>query len=251
MLLSGAGRLRQAARSAGVALATILLAAPLALAAAAPQTDPLGAELAAGRPQTLVCYGTSLTAAREGWVAQSHALLKQRHGDLITIVNAAKGGENSTWGLAQLEGRVLVHRPDVVTIEFAMNDAARKSALTVAGARRNLETLIARLRAANPATRIILLTMNPLGAAVLARPAEHPFSRAELDAHYAMVREVAAEQGLVLVDHHAAWLRLRAESPELFDRHVPDGVHPDPEISRRLILPAMLRAFGVAPVEPE
>lgn len=241
MLLSGAG----------LVLAQLLLAAPVVLATAAPQMDPLDAELAAGRRQTLVCYGTSLTAAREGWVAQLHALLKQRHGDLITIVNAAKGGENSTWGLAQLEERVLVHRPDVVTIEFAMNDAARKSALTVTDARRNLETLIARIRAANPATRIILLTMNPLGAAVLARPADHPFSRAELDAHYAMVREVAAEQNLMLVDHHAAWVRLRAENPELFDRHVPDGVHPDPEISRRLILPAMLRALGVAPMESD
>lgn len=210
-----------------------------------PQVSKLVQNLDAGRSQTLVLYGTSLTAAETGWAPHLAAMLSARYGGRVRVVNAAKAGENSNWGLANLDERVLTQRPDTVTIEFAMNDAAKNSGLSVTAACRNLEAMISRIRAANPATEIILMTMNPVGAAVRARSDAHPYSRNQLEAHYQMVRKLAADRGLRLIDHHASWLRFQHDDPEGFERHVPDGVHPDADVSRTLVLPAMLRGLGL------
>jgi acyl-CoA thioesterase-1 len=168
----------------------------LASALAAEPTS-LVKNLSAGKKQHLVTYGTSLTA--EGaWVSQIKRELDKQFPGLLTVTNSGENGMWSQWGVENLDARILQKKPDAVTIEFAINDAFLPYRTSVDDARKNLETMIQRIRKQNAATEIILMTMNPpIGVHLERRP--------EIERYYQMYRDVAAERKLLLVDHYPRW----------------------------------------------
>jgi acyl-CoA thioesterase-1 len=184
--------------------------------------------LAAGEPQTVVLYGTSLTA-RGPWVGQMQNWLTNTYTGSLTLVNSGASGKNSKYGLKNLDRRVLGKKPDAVFIEFGMNDAFSaypdpSDNITVEQARTNLLTMIDRILAYNTNTEIILQTMNP---AINTR--KNPSSAAKrvtLEECYQMYRDVAAARGLMLIDHYVNWKTLQLADPATFLRYVPDGLHP-------------------------
>jgi acyl-CoA thioesterase I len=199
--------------------------------------------LNSGKQQTLVYYGTSLTGGH--WSKQTTEVLKKYYGDLITVHNRAKGGSDSMWGIQNIEERVLSLKPDAVTIEFSMNDAINSRHISVDMARQNLLDMIDILKRSIPNIEIILLTMNPLGGDVAARPANHYYYRGSLPDYYQMVREVAASRKLRLIDINKVWISWIENNPESFDSLVPDGVHPQEAGCREVILPAVLKGLGL------
>ena len=118
------------------------------------------AKLEAGKPQTIVTYGTSLTAGGD-WVAQFNAALDEKFPKLATIVNSAQGGMWSKWGVDNLDARVIAKKPDVLFIEFSINDAYLDYKTSAEDARKNLESMIDRTLTALPGCEIILMVMNP------------------------------------------------------------------------------------------
>ena len=104
--------------------------------------------LAAGKHQTLVTYGTSLTAAEGGraWVDSVNKALNKKYNGLLTTINTAKSGMWSTWGVQHLEDSVIKKAPDAVLIEFAMNDAFLDYKTNVDVARLNLNYMIDRIK---------------------------------------------------------------------------------------------------------
>jgi lysophospholipase L1-like esterase len=218
------------------------LAAILVLAAVGADASQLVTNLEAGKTQTVVTFGTSLTAGG-AWVGQVKTALTNRYPGRVTVVNGAQSGMWSAWGVSNLETRVLARKPDTVFIEFAINDAFLKYATPVEAARKNLENMIDRIQAANPAAEIILMTMNPsVGGAGEKRP--------ELDRYYEMYREVARARKLLLIDHHRAWKEILEKDRARFDRLAPDGLHPNANGAREVIVPAILRALGVPAASP-
>lgn len=196
--------------------------------------------LSSGRPQRLGFYGTSLTAGG-AWVPQVTAALEARFPGLLTTFNGAEPGMHSRWGVENLDARVLAHRPDVLFIEFAVNDACARFAITVAEARANLDTMIDRVLAQNPECAVILQVMNP----VLDRPAGHDGHRPELAAYQDNYRTVARERGFLCIDHMPAWSELLARDEAQFRAWVPDGLHPQAEGYSRLVTPEILRRLGM------
>ncbi len=82
------------------------------------------------------------------------------------------------------------------------------------------------------------MTMNP--------PIEvHLERRPDYEEYYEMYRDVAKERDLLLIDHQRRWEKILRRKPELFDRYVPDGIHPGPEGCSEVITPAILKALGV------
>ena len=116
--------------------------------------------LKAGKPQTLVTYGTSLTAGG-AWVGQLQSALKAQWPSLITVVNSGQGAMWSKWGVDNLDARVIAKKPDTVLIEFAINDAYLEYKTSVEQAKENLNNMIDRILKAKAETEIILMTMNP------------------------------------------------------------------------------------------
>ena len=195
--------------------------------------------LRAGKDQTVVVYGTSLTAGGR-WVTETKVWLDKINPQAkVTMVNSGQSGKNSIVGLAKLDAVVIGKKPDTVLIEFAVNDAflfpekERQVSLEQSG--RNLETMIERIKKALPGTEIVLQTMNPAWDASNGRGSGS--KRPELDAYYEGYRKVAARHGLLLIDHHKNWMKLSTEDKALFEKYVSDGVHPTPEASSKVTFP--------------
>jgi len=214
-----------------------ILALALLLAAPAFCSEPalLVKNLAAGKKQHLITYGTSLTHGG-AWVGQIKADLEKKFPGLLTLTNGAQSGMWSKWGLDNLDARVLQKKPDTVIIEWAINDAFLQYKTSVEDARKNLETMMDRILQQNPAAEIILMTMNP--------PIKvHLEKRPEIEKYYQMYRDVAAARKLRLVDHYPNWKRILDSNPAEFDKLVPDGIHPNPAGAEKVITPEILKAL--------
>lgn len=85
----------------------------------------LGRKLRAGQPVTIAYLGGSITQAYpDGYASQTTAWFRQRYPDVqVTEVNAGIGGTGSNFGAFRLRQDVLVHRPDLLLVEFAVNDS--------------------------------------------------------------------------------------------------------------------------------
>jgi len=199
----------------------------------------IGSSLEKGGKLSIVTYGTSLTAGG-GWVTQVKQALERKFPGQVKIINTAKGGMNSDWGVKNLDERVLANKPDVVFIEFAVNDAVERFHISVSHARKNLVSMIERIRRSNPKTEIILQVTNP----VVDRPQGHDGYRPELEEMFAMVREVARIQNTVLIDHEDAWKRELQAGPDHYHELVPDGLHPNDGAYARIVTPVILSAIG-------
>lgn len=210
--------------------------------AAEPATHAFVSRLEAGTPQKIVFYGTSLTAGG-AWVPQLSGILEKRFPGLVSFANGAKSGEHSRWGVKNLDARVLAQHPDVVFLEFSVNDATARFDISVDEARRNLETMIDRIREANPKTDIILQVMNP----VIDRPPGHAGHRPDLALYQDVYRQVGRERGLLVIDHMPAWTALLESDEKTFRSYVPDGLHPQSKGYSEIVVPEILRRLGLTP----
>lgn len=192
--------------------------------------------LRAGKKQTVVVYGTSLTVGG-AWAKVLKEYLEKHFPGQVTFLNSGGSGQNSDWGVANLQNKVLAHRPDLIFIEFSYNDAHMKFDLSVEKAARNLDTMIQALRAQNGQLDIVLQTMNvpwnaPNGnGSATARP--------QINDYNEVYRRYAREHTLPLLDHFVNWSKLLQDDPKKYQSWVPDGSHPNAESSRAVTWPAI------------
>jgi len=89
------------------------------------QRDGLGhvlAKLDAGKEVRIGYLGGSITA-QSGWRVQTLVWLKEQYPDAtISEINAAIGGTGSDLGVFRLQHDALRHKPDLLFVEFAVND---------------------------------------------------------------------------------------------------------------------------------
>lgn len=113
----------------------------------------LRAKLDAGEPVTVAFLGGSITqnGGAGGFVSMIPAWLEGRSlGVKVTTVNAGIAATGSDFGAKRIDRDVLVHRPDLVVVEFAVNDAAR--ACTA-----DMERLVRKIRLTNPPADILFI----------------------------------------------------------------------------------------------
>lgn len=123
-------------KSAFAVLALVLVALVPAISTAEPTyraaeaelvkpRDGLGhvlAKLEKGETVRVAYLGGSITAAN-GWRVKTTAWLKQKYPDAtIEEIHAAIGGTGSDLGVFRLERDALRHKPDLLFVEFAVND---------------------------------------------------------------------------------------------------------------------------------
>lgn len=217
-------------------LLPLLLVASLAFAEEAPKSKFVAA-LAAGKPQTIVTYGTSLTAGG-AWVQQLAKALDAKYPKLPKVINSGASGMWSKWGVDHLDERVISKHPDAVFIEWGINDAFLQYKTTVEQAREYLNNQIDRILKANPEAEIILMVMNP-------PIAEHLARRPKILDYYQMYRDVAKERKLLLVDHYPNWQKVLDQGEAEYRKLVPDGIHPNAKGCGEVITPGILKALGL------
>lgn len=169
------------------------------------------------RTVNIVCHGHSVPA---GYFATPvvdtlnayphllHAGLKHRFPfAVVNVIVTAIGGENSESGAVRFEREVLCHRPDVITIDYGLNDRR----LGLDQARQAWSSMIAAGLAAG--ARLLLLTPTPdvTMAASYAGEDKH-----KLGEHATQIRALAAQYGTGLADSLQACMR-HSEAGDLSD----------------------------------
>lgn len=112
---------------------------------------------------------------------------------VINVITTAIGGENSVSGAARFERDVLSLRPDIIFIDYALNDRRQDEDKV----RKSWEQMIAAAKKAK--VPVVLLTPTGDSSAKLSDPADPLNVRAE------MIRNIAKEQDVILADVFAAW----------------------------------------------
>ena len=166
------------------------------------------------------------------------AALEKKFPKLVTLVNSAQGGMWSKWGVDNLEARVIAKKPDVVFIEFSINDAYLEYKTSPEDARKNLESMIERTLAALPGCEIILMVMNP-------PTGEHLERRPKIADYEQVYREVAKARDLRLIDHAANWQVVLKAGEAQWKALVPDGIHPNAAGAQQVIVPHLLKSIGL------
>ena len=189
-----------------------------------------------GQRQKIVVYGTSLTA-NAAWPAELQETLRASYGNKLRIINAAGGGKDSRWGLANLSNRVLAQRPDTVFIEFSINDALEQSKLSVHESMSNLREMISQIRTQRPHCDVIVMVMNPPTGTALGK-------RSRIEAYQKGYRQVASEASCRLISFSAVWREIITRQPDRWQSYAPDGIHPNEKACREVILPYLLRKIG-------
>lgn len=107
---------------------------------------------------------------------------------VVNVIVTAIGGENSVSGAKRFEAEVLPHQPDVIFIDYALNDRF----LPLDKTREALEKMIRAAQARN--IKVILVTPSPDQRIDIADPSN------PLDPYAAQIRELAAQYHTGLAD---------------------------------------------------
>jgi len=199
--------------------------------------------------------GTSLTA-KGAWGGLLGSWLKSEspNASQVSLTNYAVSGSSSDnpqtlfSGIKNQLPKVLNANPDVVIIEFGMNDAVIKPTggyyMTLEDSKANLHTIIEALIARNPSVTIILQTMNN------AAGADGSTKRPLLEDFYEVTRQVAQAHHTLLVDHYPNWKTLFDNDPTKWRSYMTDNVHPNATGSEMIILPQLKQSL-IAELTPE
>lgn len=158
------------------------------------------------RAVNIVCHGHSVPAGYfatpmvDSFNAYPHLLhagLKRRFPyAVVNVIVTAIGGENSESGSSRFTRQVLTHLPDVLTIDYGLNDRGIGLERAEIAWRAMIETALAQ------DVKLILMTPTPDATQ---RPAVPADTRLELQQHAEQIRRLAEQYGTGLVDSLAAF----------------------------------------------
>jgi lysophospholipase L1-like esterase len=135
--------------------------------------------------------------------------------------------------LDDLQWSVLQYRPDVVFLYLGMNDCA-DGAAGVSRFADGYARLITQIREHDPSCAIVLQTPN--------RIMPDPLRSAHLPDYVTAIRDVAAQQHALLIDHHAAWESAEAAGTMSF--WLSDAIHPN-ECGHRALAHLIFRELNI------
>ena len=160
----------------------------------------------AGAPLRLAALGGSITQAGEGWIG---AWLKDAFPKSpVTVRSAGMSAMGSELGVFRLERDIISSQPDLVLVEFAVNDGG----LSDESAIRYLESIVVRLKSLEHPPAIVFLE-----------------AAARNKSNRARHSKVAAHYGLVDVDLQVALDAHLAAKGIPWDSLMSDDVHPNKE----------------------
>lgn len=148
------------------------------------------------------------------WRTLTTQWLKDKYpGAEIVETNAGRGGTSSMWGLARLENEVLAKNPDLVFIEFAINDSY--ASLSEMESATFIDAMIRKINEKNANTDIIIVFVT---------------DNSKLDTEYSNVkghRTVAEYYGIPCIDVGKKVIEKINTTDNKWDYYFGDSVHPN------------------------
>lgn len=183
---------------------------------------------------TIVAFGDSITAGyavRRGFPSFWKEMLLRKYPDSkIEMINSGVSGDTTMDGLARLDWSVLSYEPDLVTINFGINDCVLGLGLDEFEV--NFVEMVRRIRS-GPDSEVLLLSSQPLETP--------PYDRLVLD-YYQTIERVARQMDVGFVDVYGAWMARVSQGTSLVSLILPGLDHPN-EAGYRIIAEALMRLF--------
>lgn len=169
-----------------------------------------------GKRFKIVTYGACFFAdnLRENpWVT---ALQKKWDADYpgqAKILIRGMGGVNSIWGLKNLKRRVIDAKPDIVFIEWSVNDAKnikighQAGGISKQDCEKNLNEMVNRIKESLPDCKVVIWTTMPITTKGRDK---------SLDEYFDINRKYAKDNDLPLMDICAEFRKLKQENEKLY-----------------------------------
>lgn len=153
---------------------------------------------------------------------------------VVNVIVTAIGGENSLQGEKRFGDDVLTHKPDVLFIDYALNDRAP-------GLEKSKEATEKMIRKALKRNiKVILLTPSPDLKVDLTSPGN------ELELFTNQITALARKYNIGLADSYSSFKK-QAEKGEKLDQYMSQGNHPNKE-GHRLIAGEIIKYFSKSSV---
>jgi lysophospholipase L1-like esterase len=148
---------------------------------------------------------------------------------VINIINTAIGGENSVSGAKRFKNEVLIYKPDVLFIDYALNDLG-------VGLKKASEAWNSMIRKAlKKKIKIILLTPSPDQRIQILE------NNTRLEQHQQQIRNLAFANGLGLIDSYALF-KDKVNAGDTISSYMSQVNHPNKE-GHQLISKEILKYF--------
>ncbi len=191
-------------RSAAALLALMMCTSVVRAGGAGEDLLPVFAKGLAGQPLRAVAMGGSITQAGAGWIGPW--MQKRFPAAKTEMVNSGMSGTGSGLGVFRVGRDVIAHDPDLVLLEFAVNDGGGDDEEVV----RSMESLVVRLKSLAKPPAVVVVNV-----------------AAQDGADHKRHERVASHYGLLSIDLQAAVdARLRETGGQWKDL-MGDNVHPN------------------------
>ena len=224
----------------------------------------------ANDPRLLTCiaFGDSTTAPREvnGVQIDVYPKLVEKQlageGVIPRMLNKGVPGNTTVDALKRFAADVLAHQPNIVLIQFGINDSAidvwrnppdTKPRVPIAVYEANLRTMVQKLQ--DIGAEVVLMTPNPVRWTTQLRKlyGSPPYDPSDPDGwnvllrqYAAVVRQVADYQKAALVDVYAAFNDYGKTEGRSTEELLIDGMHPNAK-GHRLIADLIMRCLNRPP----
>lgn len=148
---------------------------------------------------------------------------------VINVITTSIGGENSTQGAKRFKKDVLIHKPDVLFIDYALNDRN----IGLEQSKKNLEKMIK--QALKKGTKIILMTPSPDISVDFLKPGS------ELDLFARQIKSLAAKYKIGVVDSYGIFKQAAEQGKNIKD-YMAQSNHPN-EKGHQLIADGIMEYF--------
>lgn len=151
---------------------------------------------------------------------QLKRLLANRYPDVtVNVINSGVGGDKATDGLARIDRSVIRFSPDLVLIEFGLNDSVKHGLAGIQSFKRTITKIVRRIEEQTGAD-IVLLTPNFIATSDNRNVHEEHRQKGYAEtlpktqnggilARYAQaLREVGAERNIPVADIYSQWERI-------------------------------------------
>lgn len=203
------------------------------------------AKIEAGQPVKVAYLGGSITAA-PGWRVQSRDWLAREYpATKFTEINAAIGGTGSDLGVFRLHNDVLRHQPDLLFVEFAVNDGGASPEQI----HKAMEGIVRQTWRADPKTDICFVYTLSESMLPELRSGRMPRSASAMEELADKYRIPSIHFGVKVVElEKSGELVFKAPKPTNLAEAKPivfstDGVHPHVETGHKLYTEAITRSW--------
>ncbi|MEG0579599.1 MAG: SGNH/GDSL hydrolase family protein, partial [Niameybacter sp.] len=153
-----------------------------------------------------ITHGRSATYGYDSVVGLFQKFLVEQGRKQDVVINTGVSEANTTQFLSDIEARFNKYDPDVVFIMFGTNDCTNGTQVSKEDFKKNLEKIISKVKAKNA---IPVLRTPPMVSPLAAARANY------LDSYAEIIRSVAEQQQVVLIDHYLEWERELEKQPYL------------------------------------